>query len=133
MNNLECIAKGLGRRKTAIAHVQLTQGTGSININNKKYEDFFASRMLEKSFLSFPFFILNVQSNYDAYISVKGGGVTGQLEAIKLGISRALLKITPQFRSILKEQGLLKRDARIKERRKYGLKKARKASQYSKR
>ena len=133
MEELESSAKGLGRRKTAIAHVQLKQGTGSITINKKTYEDFFASRLLEKSFLSFPLHLVNIQKSYDTCISVKGGGVTGQLEAIKLGISRALLKISPKFRSILKEHCLLKRDSRIKERRKYGLKKARKASQYSKR
>lgn len=124
---------GLGRRKTATAHVKLELGTGKIQINNIAGNNYLQNNQLYLQKLQQPLALLGIENTYDIQAKTKGGGLTGQTEAIILGIARALTQISPNNRKILKEQGLLTRDARIKERKKYGLKKARKASQFSKR
>ena len=124
---------GLGKRKTSVAKVFLTEGSGIITVNNKTFDHFFAGIGEEKQILKTPLVLVNVNNQYDIDIKIKGGGITSQLEAIRLAISKALCTIDSEYRPILNQKMLLRRDSRIKERRKYGLKKARKASQYSKR
>ena len=124
---------GLGKRKTSVAKVFLKTGTGNITINNKSFEDFFKGITEEAESIKNPFVLTNLINNYDININVKGGGTTSQIDAIKLAIAKAICNIDPEHRIILGQNLLLRRDSRIKERRKYGLKKARKASQYSKR
>jgi small subunit ribosomal protein S9 len=124
---------GLGKRKTSVAKVFLKEGSGIFTINNKSLETFFASIGEETEQLKIPLILVNLNNTYDIDIKVKGGGVSSQFDAIRLAIAKALCTINPEYRPILKRQSLLRRDSRIKERRKYGLKKARKASQYSKR
>ena len=131
--NLELFYTGLGKRKTSVAKVFLKEGSGVIVVNNKSPEDFFSGVNYELNMIKTPFLLLNLNNKYDIEIQVKGGGITGQLEAIRLAISKALISINLDYRPLLKQNLFLRRDSRIKERRKYGLKKARKASQYSKR
>lgn len=122
-----------GRRKSAVAQVKLLEGTGQFSINGKTgfaYLQQNASSFLE---IQVPFNLLGLQKKYDLVVKVEGGGLLGQAEAIKLGIARALCALEPSYRSSLKSRGLLTRDSRCKERKKYGLKKARKAPQFSKR
>ena len=133
MKNLKFPYNGLGKRKTAVAKVFIENGTGNITINNKTIETYFFGRTRESEIIKTPLILLKLLTNYNIKILVKGGGVNSQLEAIRLGISKTLCLINFNYRLILKQNLLLKRDVRIKERRKYGLKKARKASQYSKR
>jgi small subunit ribosomal protein S9 len=130
---MSTIYNGLGKRKTSVAKVFLKEGSGIITINGKMFEHFFASIGEERELLKNPLMLADLDNNYDIDIKVKGGGVNSQLEAIRLAISKAVCTINPDYRPILKRASLLTRDSRIKERRKYGLKKARKASQYSKR
>ena len=124
---------GLGKRKTSVAKVFLTEGSGIIMINNKKFEDFFAGIGEEKELIKTPFVLVNLNNQYNLDIRVQGGGITSQLESIRLAIAKAICSIDSEHRQIFNQKLLLRRDSRIKERRKYGLKKARKASQYSKR
>ena len=128
---------GIGKRKTSVAKIFLTPASqdyqGMIIINNKPFEQFFAGIGEERELIKIPFILVNLNNQYDISIQVKGGGITSQLEAIRLGIAKAICTIQSSYRQILKQKLLLRRDSRIKERRKYGLKKARKASQYSKR
>lgn len=124
---------GLGKRKTAIAKVFLKEGKGEININDVPFDLAFPSLKQEKEIIKNPLTLLNIRNNYDISIKVKGGGMSAQLEAIQLAISKALCTIQTSYRPQLHEELFLRRDSRIKERRKYGLKKARKAPQYSKR
>jgi len=124
---------GLGKRKTSVAKVFLKQGSGQIEINNRPFASFFSELSEEYQLITNPFLLLNLPITYDCTISVHGGGCSSQLGAIQLAIAKALCTINTQHRTILKKNSLLHRDPRIKERRKYGLKKARKASQYSKR
>ena len=133
MNNSNIFYEGLGKRKTSVAKVFLKEGSGLITINQKTFEDFFQSLKEERELIKSPLVLVNLNNKYDISIQVKGGGVTAQLEAIQLAISKALCTISNEFRPILNQSLFLRRDSRIKERRKYGLKKARKASQYSKR
>jgi small subunit ribosomal protein S9 len=133
MNNLKDFHAGLGKRKTSIANVFLKDGSGIITVNGKTFENFFSAVGEERETIKIPLILLNLNNKYDIDVKVEGGGVTGQLDAIRLAISKALTKINTEYRPVLKQQLLLRRDSRIKERRKYGLKKARKASQYSKR
>ena len=133
MNNSNIFYEGLGKRKTSVAKVFLKEGTGLITINQKTFEDFFQSLKEERELIKSPLVLVNLNNKYDISIQVKGGGVTAQLEAIQLAISKAICTINNEFRPILNQSLFLRRDSRIKERRKYGLKKARKASQYSKR
>jgi small subunit ribosomal protein S9 len=122
-----------GKRKTSIAKVFLKKGSGVIFINNKSFEQFIQTIGEEAQSIKKPFFLVNLNNEYDLSIKVYGGGVTSQLDAIRLALSRAICKINTEYRQILSKNLLLRRDSRIKERRKYGLKKARKASQFSKR
>ena len=133
MNNSNIFYEGLGKRKTSVAKVFLKEGNGLITVNQKSFEDFFQSLKEERELIKSPLVLVNLNNKYDISIQVKGGGVTAQLEAIQLAISKALCTINTEFRPILNQSLFLRRDSRIKERRKYGLKKARKASQYSKR
>jgi small subunit ribosomal protein S9 len=125
--------EGLGRRKTATARVRLFPGgDGSILVNNKPVDEHF-SRDGDLKHLSEPLIITNNTGRFNVTVLVKGGGITGQAGAIRLGIARALLKVDPEHRPVLRKSGLLTRDARAKERKKPGLKRARKAPQYTKR
>ena len=123
---------GTGRRKNAIARVRLTEGTGKITINGKDIDDFFGMETL-KVIVKQPLTVTNTVAKYDVIVKVTGGGFTGQAGAIRHGIARALNEANSEFRPILKSNGFLTRDPRMKERKKYGLKKARKAPQFSKR
>lgn len=131
--NTKMFFTGLGKRKTSIAKVFLTEGEGLITINNKKFEDFFSGLPEEIELIKYPFILVDLINKYNLNIKVKGGGISSQMDAIKLAIAKAICSINNDYRSILNQNLLLRRDSRIKERRKYGLKKARKASQYSKR
>ena len=124
---------GIGRRKEAVARVFLVPGNGQIIINKVPGEKYlqYNTNYLNKIWL--PLKLVNLDGQFDIVVLVKGGGLTGQTDAIQLGVARLLCQIDPTNRSVLKAYGLLTRDSRIKERKKYGLRKARKAPQYSKR
>ena len=123
---------GTGRRKSSIARVRLVEGTGKITINGKDIEEFFDVETL-KVIVRQPLTVTNTLAKYDVICSVRGGGVSGQAGAIRHGIARALNEANSEYRPALKSNGFLTRDPRMKERKKYGLKKARKAPQFSKR
>lgn len=123
---------GTGRRKTSVARVQLVPGTGKITVNKVDGEQYIPHADLIKV-INQPFAATETLGSYDVIANVNGGGYAGQAGAIRLGIARALLTVDPDFRAPLKRAGLLTRDARMVERKKPGLKKARKASQFSKR
>lgn len=123
---------GTGRRKDSTARVFLKQGTGKLEINGKSLEQYFG-RPTSRMVVAQPLELLEVSDKFDLYITVSGGGITGQAGAIRLGITRALLEVNPDYRAVLKPAGLVTRDSRAKERKKYGLKKARRAPQFSKR
>jgi small subunit ribosomal protein S9 len=133
MENTGIFYTGIGKRKTSVAKVFLKEGSGAITVNNKTFENFFASVSEERELLKNPFIFVNVNNKYDVDVKVKGGGVSSQMDAIRLAIAKALCNINGEYRQVLNQNLLLRRDSRIKERRKYGLKKARKASQFSKR
>jgi small subunit ribosomal protein S9 len=128
----ETLYSGTGKRKKAIARVWIKPGVGNIFINDKSLEDYFGRETL-KTIVKQPLSITNTINQYDINVNVQGGGISGQAEAIRHGLARALLKVNENFRDILKKSGLLKRDARIKERKKYGQRGARARFQYSKR
>lgn len=121
-----------GKRKSAIARVRITPGTGKITINKKDLNEFYSLETLKAVVLK-PFTVANMMEKYDVIATVKGGGYSAQAGAVAHGISKALSTIDLETRTSLKRAGLLTRDSRVKERRKYGLKKARKAPQFSKR
>ncbi len=123
---------GTGRRKTAVARVRLLPGDGSIIVNGKPAAEYFGGASPEGAIL-LPFRVTETEGRYSASVLVAGGGVSGQAGAIRHGIARALLAAHPDARRALREAGLLTRDPRAKERKKYGLKRARKAPQYTKR
>ncbi len=123
---------GTGRRKTAVARVRLLPGDGSIIVNGKPATEYFGGASPEGAIL-LPFRVTETEGRYSASVLVAGGGVSGQAGAIRHGIARALLSAHPNARGALREAGLLTRDPRAKERKKYGLKRARKAPQYTKR
>ena len=123
---------GTGRRKNAIARVRITEGTGKITVNGKDIEEYFGLETL-KVIVKQPLTVTNTLSKYDVISTVKGGGFTGQAGAVRHGIARALNEADIEYRPLLKSNGFLRRDPRMKERKKYGLKKARKAPQFSKR
>ena len=123
---------GTGRRKTAVARVRLLAGEGEIVVNGRSLVEHFGAAVDEND-LRMPFKVTNTDGRYNAMIKVEGGGVTGQAGAIRHGIARALLELDPEPRLQLRQAGLLTRDPRMKERKKYGLKRARKAPQYTKR
>lgn len=123
---------GTGRRKNAVARVRLVPGTGKITVNKKDVEEYIPHADL-RLVINQPFAVTSTEVSYDVHVNVVGGGYAGQSGAIRHGIARALLQVDPDFRDSLKRAGLLTRDARMVERKKPGLKKARKASQFSKR
>ena len=122
----------IGRRKKAIARVYLSDGKGAITVNGRDVKDYFSTATLQYK-LEQAQALAGVEGQYDITVNVDGGGITGQAEAIRLGISRALVKVNPDHRATLKPEGLLTRDPRMVERKKPGQKKARKKFQFSKR
>lgn len=123
---------GTGRRKNAIARVRLVPGDGTITINNRSFEDYFPNKTRRLVVMQ-PLELTGMTGRFDVICLVAGGGISGQAGAVRLGIARALVKANPELRPQLRRAGFLTRDPRMKERRKYGLHKARKAPQYSKR
>ena len=123
---------GTGRRKEAVARVRLVPGTGKWTINGRTLEEYFPAKLLQREVNS-PIVLLKLEGKFDAIVLVDGGGTTGQAGAIRHGISRALIVADPELRGALKKAGFLTRDPRMKERKKYGLKAARRAPQFSKR
>lgn len=124
--------EGLGRRKLSTARVRLYAGDGLIIVNDKPANEYF-SREMDLHTLTKPLKVTGLENSFDVSVKVQGGGVTGQAGAISLGVARALLQADPELRAALRQHGLLTRDARAKERKKPGLKRARKAPQYTKR
>ena len=122
----------VGRRKEAVVRVRLVPGTGEFKLNGRTLENYFPNKV-HQQLIREPFVTLEKDGQYDVIASLAGGGITGQAGALRLGIARALIAIEPDDRPALKKAGFLTRDPRVKERKKYGLKKARKAPQYSKR
>ena len=122
----------IGRRKTSVARLYVSKGKGSITVNKKNYTEFFTTATLQYK-ITQPLALTGNQANYALTVTVKGGGYNGQAEAVRLAISRALCKIDEENRSVLKSEGLLTRDPRMVERKKFGQKKARKKHQFSKR
>ena len=131
-NKENVVFYGTGRRKSSIARVRLVEGNGKITINGKDIEDFFGLETL-KVIVRQPLTVTDTTSKYDVICTVKGGGFTGQAGPVRHGIARALNEANREYRPALKTNGFLTRDPRMKERKKYGLKKARKAPQFSKR
>ena len=123
---------GTGRRKSSVARVYLVAGTGKIVVNKRNIDDYFSLETL-KTIVRQPLALTETVEKFDVLVTVRGGGTTGQAGAIRHGISRALLEADADYRPSLKKAGFLTRDSRMKERKKYGLKKARKAPQFSKR
>jgi small subunit ribosomal protein S9 len=121
-----------GRRKRAVARVRFREGTGVVTVNGRSAEDYFPSEAHRTHFMA-PMLLINPSETYDIDATVHGGGPTGQAGAMRLGVARALVLLDPEVRAELKTEGMLTRDSRKKESKKYGLKKARKAPQYSKR
>lgn len=131
--NKERYIEGIGRRKTSVARVRITPSKKTTYVvNDKTLADYFPTEELQ-SIIESPFLKLAEKKDYEVTVKIKGGGIHSQAESVRLGISRALLKIDETLRKDLKKAGFLKRDPRAKERRKFGLKKARKAAQWSKR
>lgn len=125
--------QGLGRRKTSTARVRLhPDGSGQVVINGKPYREYFGREADWRNVMQ-PLETTQTEGHFDVTVLVQGGGITGQAEAVQMGIARALLEVNPDFRPVLRKGGLLTRDARMKERKKPGLKRARKAPQYTKR
>lgn len=122
----------LGRRKTAVARVYMTKGKGNVTVNKKDYTEMFPIAVLQSK-ITQPFALTDTLGQYDVTVNVSGGGINGQVEAIRLGISRALVKIDEENKPLLKEEGLMTRDPRMVERKKPGQPKARKKFQFSKR
>ena len=123
---------GTGRRKSSVARVRLYPGSGSVTVNGRDIDDYFGLETL-KLIINQPFGVTNTAGKFDVVVNVKGGGFSGQAGAVRHGIARALLLADESYRSPLKKAGLLTRDPRMKERKKYGLKAARRAPQFSKR
>ena len=121
-----------GRRKNAVAHAWITKGTGQITINKRQFEDYLPTITLQNAVLA-PFQVANLLNKFDVRVSTKGGGINGQVGAIRLAVARALIQFDPELRPALKEAMLLRRDPRIKERKKSGQPGARKRFQFSKR
>jgi small subunit ribosomal protein S9 len=124
--------QGTGRRKSSVARVRLVPGNGAFSINGRTVEEYFNFETLRNE-IKRPLVLTNTLGKFDVFIIVEGGGFTGQAGAVRHGISRALLKVDEEYRTVLKKEGFLTRDSRMKERKKYGLKAARKAPQFSKR
>ena len=128
---MEVIHK-IGRRKTAVARVYVSEGKGNITVNKRKLEDYFSTATLQYK-VKQPFTLTETDGNYDVKVNVYGGGITGQAEAVRLALSRVMCEIDAENRTVLKPEGLLTRDPRMVERKKFGQKKARKKFQFSKR
>lgn len=126
------VVNALGRRKTAVARIYLTEGKGEIIVNKKDYKTYFPTAILQYV-VTQPFELTDNLGKYDLKVNIEGGGVSGQAEALRLAISRALVKIDEEYRPILKAKGLMRRDPRMVERKKPGQPKARKKFQFSKR
>ena len=131
-NNEKVQFYGTGRRKSSVARVRLVQGNGQIVINGKDSKDYFGKKTLEM-IIRQPMVLTETEGSFDVLVNAHGGGTTGQAGAVRLGIARALLKADIEYRPVLKKAGFLTRDPRMKERKKYGLKGARRAPQFSKR
>lgn len=129
---MEKLIQGTGRRKSSVARVRLVPGDGKFTINHRDIDHYLKEELL-KNIVREPLNLTDTLGKFDVYVLVNGGGFTGQAGAIRHGLSRALLEVDPEYRSILKKAGFLTRDPRMKERKKYGFKKARKSSQFSKR
>lgn len=126
------LVQATGRRKESVARVRLRDGSGRVVLNGRPLEDFFPT-MAARLRVMEPMNITNTQGRYDIEATLEGGGTTGQTDALRLGISRALIELEPELRDTLKKAGLLTRDSRVVESKKYGLRKARRAPQYTKR
>jgi small subunit ribosomal protein S9 len=126
------LVQATGRRKSSVARVRLYEGTGRMVLNGKSLEDYFPEMAFRLRVLA-PVRTAEVEGNYDIHAKIEGGGFTGQSDALRLGIARALVEIDPELRTTLKKEGYLRRDARRVERKKYGLRKARRAPQFTKR
>lgn len=126
------LLNAIGRRKEAIARVYLSEGKGKITVNKRELEQFFPTKPLQYIVMQ-PLKVLSVEGNFDLKVNVRGGGIKGQAEAVRLGISRALIEKNPEYRDALKKEGFLSRDSRAVERKKPGQPKARKKFQFSKR
>ncbi len=126
------LVQSTGRRKEAVARVRLYDGSGAVKLNNRPLEDYFPT-MAARMRVMEPLQIADSQGRYDVSATLEGGGTTGQVDALRLGIARALIELEPELRPALKKAGLLTRDARVVESKKYGLRKARRAPQYTKR
>ncbi|HEC09497.1 MAG TPA: 30S ribosomal protein S9 [Acidimicrobiales bacterium] len=126
------LIQATGRRKRAVARVRLRPGSGEITVNKRSLEDYFPSAV-HRMLVSEPLVMTDTKDTYDVDVTMDGGGVSGQAGALRMGIARALIALDPELRPSLKAAGMLTRDSRKKESKKYGLKKARKAPQYSKR
>ena len=122
----------VGRRKEAVARVYLNKGTGNITVNSKEYKNYFPVIYLQNQ-VELPLKTLDMQAAFDIVINVQGGGPKGQAEAIKMAIARVLCEVNPEYRPILKKEGLMTRDSRMVERKKFGKAKARRSFQFSKR
>lgn len=126
------LVQATGRRKEAVARVRFRDGGGQLTLNGRSLESYFPT-MAQRMRVMEPLQITNTQGRYDIDATLEGGGITGQVDALRLGIARGLVELDPELRPILKKAGLLTRDARVVERKKYGLRKARRAPQYTKR
>jgi small subunit ribosomal protein S9 len=121
-----------GRRKTAVARLYMTPGTGKVTVNKKDMENYFTTAVLQYK-IQQPFSLTETTGQYDVKVNVDGGGITGQADAVRLAISKALVEINPEWKPALKQEGLTTRDPRMVERKKFGQPKARKKTQFSKR
>jgi small subunit ribosomal protein S9 len=128
----EPLAQTVGRRKTSVVRVRIYEGTGTMSLNDRPLEDYFAS-MAQRLRILEPMRTAGMDGRYDISATLEGGGLNGQTDALRLGIARALCEVNPEVRRVLKKAGMLSRDARAVERKKYGLRKARRAPQYTKR
>lgn len=126
------VINSIGRRKAAIARVYMTEGKGQITVNNRDFKDYFPDKQLHY-IVEQPLKLLDLRENYDVKVNLDGGGISGQAEALRLGISRALIKINPEYKPALRAEGFVTRDPRVVERKKPGQPKARKKFQFSKR
>jgi len=126
------LAQTVGRRKRSVVRVRLYDGSGQISLNGRSLEDFFPN-MAQRLRVLEPIRIAGLEGRYDVDVTLEGGGTTGQADALRLGLARALVEVNPELRVTLKREGLLTRDARVVERKKYGLRKARRAPQFTKR
>lgn len=128
----ELLVQATGRRKESVARVRFREGSGQVTLNGRPLEDYFPTMAVRMRVME-PLNLTQTQGRYDIEASLSGGGSTGQADALRLGISRALIELDPELRPALKKAGMLTRDARVVESKKYGLRKARRAPQYTKR